>query len=46
MKRYYPWLMALLGMTVLLVSNGLVVTGLTVFDESLLKEFGWSRGQL
>ena len=46
MKRYYPWLMALLGMTVLLVSNGLIVTGLTVFDESLLKEFGWSRGQL
>lgn len=46
MKRYYPWLMALLGMLVLLVSNGLVITGLTVFDESLLNEFGWSRGQL
>ena len=46
MKRYYPWLMALLGMMVLLVSNGLIVTGLTVFDESLLKEFGWSRGEL
>ena len=46
MKRYYPWLMALLGMMVLLVSNGLIVTGLTVFDESLLNEFGWSRGEL
>ena len=46
MKRYYPWLMALLGMMVLMVSNGLIVTGLTVFDESLLKEFGWSRGEL
>ena len=46
MKRYYPWLMALLGMMVLMVSNGLIVTGLTVFDESLLNEFGWSRGEL
>ena len=46
MKRYYPWLMALMGMLVLLVSNGLTVTGLTAFDESLLKEFGWSRSEL
>ena len=46
MKRYYPWLMAVLGMLVLLVSNGLVITGLTAFDEALLKEFGWSRGEL
>ena len=46
MKRYTPWLMALLGMLVLLVTNGLIITGLTVFDESLLKEFGWSRGEL
>ena len=46
MKRYYPWLMALMGMLVLLVSNGLTVTGLTAFDESLLAEFGWSRSEL
>ncbi len=46
MKRYYPWLMAIVGMLVLLVSNGLIVTGLTAFDESLLKEFGWSRSEL
>ena len=46
MKRYYPWLMAIMGMLVLLVSNGLIVTGLTAFDESLLKEFGWSRSEL
>lgn len=46
MKRYYPWLMALMGMLVLLVSNGLIVTGLTAFDESLLTEFGWSRSEL
>ncbi len=46
MKRYYPWLMAIMGMLVLLTSNGLIVTGLTAFDESLLKEFDWSRSQL
>lgn len=46
MKRYYPWLMAIMGLLVLLVSNGLIVTGLTAFDEPLLEEFGWSRSQL
>ena len=46
MKRYYPWLMAVMGLLVLLVSNGLTVTGLTAFDESLLKEFGWTRSEL
>jgi MFS family permease len=33
-------------MLVLLVSNGLTATALSVYDESILKEFGWSRGQL
>ena len=46
MKRYYPWLMAIMGMLILLTSNGLIVTGLTAFDESLLKEFDWTRSQL
>ena len=46
MKRYTPWLMAVMGLLVLLVSNGLTVTGLTAFDESLLKEFGWTRSEL
>lgn len=46
MKRYYPWLMAIMGMLVLLVSNGLTITGITVFDESLLQQFDWSRGDL
>ncbi len=43
MKRYYPWFMAVMGMLVLLVSNGLIVTGITAFDKALLDEFGWSR---
>jgi MFS family permease len=33
-------------MVVLLVSNGLTATALSVYDEALLKEFGWSRGEL
>ena len=46
MKRYYPWLMCIMAMLVLIVSNGMTMTGLTAFDESLLDEFGWSRGAL
>lgn len=46
MKRYYPWLMCIMAMLVLIVSNGMTMTGLTAFDESLLNEFGWSRGAL
>lgn len=46
MKRYYPWLMAIMGLLVLLVSNGMIITGLTAFDESLLEAFGWSRSEL
>ncbi|WP_200821300.1 MFS transporter [Oceanicoccus sp. KOV_DT_Chl] len=46
MKLYYPWLMAILAALTLLVSNGMAITGLSVFDEALLGEFGWSRGEL
>ena len=43
---WWPWAMAITGMLVLLVSNGLTATALSVYDESLLNEFGWSRGEL
>ena len=43
---WWPWVMAFTGMLVLLVSNGLTATALSVYDESLLNEFGWSRGEL
>jgi MFS family permease len=33
-----------MAMFVLLVTNGLTTTGLTAFDEAILKQFGWSRG--
>ncbi|WEN14119.1 MFS transporter [Rhodanobacter sp. AS-Z3] len=46
MKRYYPWLIAILGLLMLMVSNGLTITGITAFDPSLLSEFGWSRAVL
>ena len=46
MQRYFPWLMALLACLSLMVSNGMSISGLSVFDESLLGEFGWSRGEL
>jgi sugar phosphate permease len=45
-RRWLPWVMAVTGMLVLLVSNGLTATALSVYDESLLNEFGWSRGEL
>ncbi len=46
MKRYYPWLMVAVAALCLMFSNGMSITGLPVFDESLLGEFGWDRGQL
>ena len=45
-SRHFPWVMAFIAMVVLLISNGLTATALSVYDESLLKEFGWSRGEL
>lgn len=44
--RWWPWLVAFGGLGVLCVSNGLVISGITAFDESLLGQFGWARGEL
>jgi MFS family permease len=44
--RFYPWVIAVLALLMLLVTNGMTTTGLTTFDESLIKEFGWKRGDL
>ncbi len=41
-----PWVIALAAMLVLMVSNGLTLTGITAFDKALLDEFGWQRGDL
>lgn len=46
MNKVYPWIIASLACLILMVSNGLTITGLPILDESLLNEFGWSRGEL
>jgi len=46
MRIFYGWYMAFSALFVLLITNGIIIGGLTVFDESLLNEFGWSRGTL
>lgn len=43
---FYGWYIALVAMLTLLVSNGMTITGMTIFDPAILQEFGWSRGDL
>jgi sugar phosphate permease len=45
-KIFYGWYVALVAMLTLLVSNGMTITGMTIFDPAILQEFGWSRGDL
>ncbi|WP_374659425.1 MFS transporter [Inhella sp.] len=46
MKTLRPWTMMVFAMLMLLVSNGMVLSGLSAFDKALITEFGWSRGAL
>ncbi len=46
MRPFYGWIIAACAMVVLFTTNGLIIGGINVFDESLLKEFGWSRSDL
>lgn len=45
-RLFYGWVIAGCAMLALTVSNGLVIPGITVFDEELLEAFGWSLGTL
>ena len=45
-QSFYGWVIAASAMMVLFVSNGLIISGIRVFDSSLLETFGWSRGAL
>ncbi len=45
-RFFYGWVIALCAMTALFISNGMLIGGINVFDESLIKEFGWSRSSL
>ena len=46
MKRHYHWVIAGSALFTLFVTNGITIGGLSVFDESLLQTFGWTRGAL
>ena len=46
MRVFYGWIIAAMAMLALMVSNGIVIPGITVFDGALLEEFEWSRGTL
>ncbi len=37
---------AILGAILLIVTNGLTFSGITIFDEAILNEFGWTKSQL
>ncbi len=45
-RIFYGWVIAFSAMTALFISNGMLIGGINVFDESLIKEFGWSRSSL
>ena len=37
---------AIIGTILLIVTNGMTFSGITVFDEAILNEFGWSKSEL
>lgn len=45
-RAYHGWTIVSIAALTLCVTNGLTLAGLTVFDEPLLQNFGWSRGEL
>ncbi len=44
--RLYPWFIAIFAGVVLMVSNGQTISGLSVFDNEFMNEFGWSLGEI
>jgi sugar phosphate permease len=47
MGHHMHWITVFIAMTCLMVSNGMVITGITAFDSAILAEFSdWSRGDL
>ncbi len=46
MKKLSLLPIALLGMIILIFTNGYTLSGITVFDEALLEEFQWTRSEL
>ncbi|WP_076420799.1 MFS transporter [Colwellia sp. UCD-KL20] len=45
--HFMHWVIVFIAMMCLLVSNGMIITGITAFDSAMLAEFpDWSRGDL
>lgn len=44
--KVYPWVMAVMALIMLMVTNGMINTGINAFDRAILDEFGWKRGEL
>lgn len=40
---HYAWIIVVCAFLGLLISNGLAIGGLPVFDKAILSEFGWTR---
>ena len=41
-----PWLVAVFAMLALMVSNGLILTGLSVYDVQFIETFGWKISEI
>lgn len=45
-RIFYGWVIVACAFLALMITNGIIVTGISAFDPALLAEFGWSRGAL
>lgn len=46
MNRLMPWWIAIFAMLAMMVSNGLILTGLSVYDVQFIDHFGWNMSQI
>jgi MFS family permease len=45
-RPFYGWIIAVSAMLALMTTNGIVISGIRIFDPALLEEFGWTRAEL
>ena len=43
---FYSWVVLFFACSMVLITNGMTFTGMTVFDEYFIDTFGWARGEL